>query len=93
MAKNQTTTKPVPRANVPITYVQYGSVLLAAIYGRFALSPIYLSLWIAYLLAAPRVLSANLVFYFYKWAREQGNTLFRRYAANLPKYAVGNLQI
>lgn len=70
MAKNQTTTKPVPRANLPIAYVQYRSFLLAAIYGRFALSPIYLSLWIAYLLADPRVLSANLVFYFYKWARE-----------------------
>lgn len=73
MAKTQTTAKPVPRANIPIVYVQYRSCcfLLTAIYGRFALSPIYLSLWIAYLLAAPWVLRANLVFCFYIRARER----------------------
>lgn len=61
MAKTQTTTKPVPRANIPIMYVQYRSCcfLLTAIYGRFALSPIYLSLWIDYLLAAPWVFESQ----------------------------------
>lgn len=86
IAKNQSTTKPVPRANVPVAYVQYGSCcfILAAIYGRFALSPIYLSLWMAYLLAALWVLSANLVFCFYIWSREQENAAFGRYAVNSP---------
>lgn len=86
ITKNPSTTEPVPRADVPVAYGQDAPCCFipAAIYGRFALSPTYLSLWMAYLLAALGALSASLVVCFYIWSREQGNAVFRRYAVNPP---------